>query len=380
MSAHESGNDLMKRFERVWMCALLSLPCMPAFAAPLWEGTIGKAAVVVQFDPAHPTEEGAYFYRRHLLDIRLNRETGGDMMEGEQGVHWRMQAPQGDAWRGAWVGKDGREQPISLHALAVPAAGDDADAQRRQAQALYEKQRLRDLTLKPGARETRGKFQIQWWEEPRSKILSLQVVAGYPEPVRAKINKVLRERQWDDVGSYFQCLSDPHGDEYSQTVTLRYIDTDAISVSIFTSYSCGGAHPDFGDNPVTIDARTGEALQLEDVLYLGKGTPPTYKPNGSSDAFFAYRDKTFAPWLAKTMKQLHPKDMPKIGADGDGCDYNDSSVWQFPSWYLTPAGIYLGPSFARVMRACEYPDWSVLPWKVVRAHAGRIKLGADVAQ
>jgi len=183
-----------------------------------------------------------------------------------------------------------------------------------------------------------------------------------------------------DVNGYFQCLSDPHGDEYSQTVTLHYIDVDAISMSIFTSYDCGGAHPDFGDRPLTIDGRTGEELRLEDVMYVGTGAPPAYQPGGRNDAYFRYRDQVLAPWLAKTMKRLHPKDMPAVADDAGDCDYNQPSIWAFVNWHLRPDGIYVGPSFARALRACEYPDWSVLPWKVVRAHAGRIKLGADVAQ
>jgi hypothetical protein len=366
--------NAMRRFNAI--CILvLSVVSLPAYAVSLWEGTIGKAAIVVQFDPARPTE-GSYFYRRHLLDIALHGETGGDIVEGEAGAHWRMQAPSGGNWSGTWVGADGRELPIDLHVLPTQASGEkEAAAENRAVRALYDTQRLRDLRLEAGARETRGAFQIQWWEEPRSKIRSLQVTAGYSEPVRQKINQRLRERQWDDVNGYFQCLSDPHGDEYSQTVTLHYIDVDAISMSIFTSYDCGGAHPDFGDRPLTIDGRTGEELRLEDVMYVGTGAPPAYQPGGRNDAYFRYRDQVLAPWLAKTMKRLHPKDMPAVADDAGDCDYNQPSIWAFVNWHLRPDGIYVGPSFARAMRACEYPDWSVLPWKLVRTHAGRVRVG-----
>ncbi len=65
--------------------------------------------------------------------------------------------------------------------------------------------------------------------------------------------------------------------------------------------------------------------------------------------------------------------MQPVAADDD-CDYSDTEIWKFPSWYLTDKGLYLGPGFARVARACEYPEWSVLPYEVIRQQPGRVKL------
>lgn len=46
--------------------------------------------------------------------------------------------------------------------------------------------------------------------------------------------------------------------------------------------------------------------------------------------------------------------------EGDeGCDYRELSDWNIPSWHLRPEGLYVGPIFDRVARACEYPQWPV---------------------
>lgn len=363
-----------------------SLLCLPVFAAllpltvsaaTLWEGTVGKAAVVVLLDSSNPSS-GSYFYRRHLLDIQLSDE-GGMLKEGfsdDAGPQWKMSAATSDTWEGVWVGTDGRQLPIRLHALPVAVSADKAHSVVGEA---YEQQRRRDLILKPGARETRGGIAVQWWSESRSKVRWPQVVSGYPDAVRTRINDTLRKRQWAEIGSYFDCMSSPRGGEYDQTVTLRYVAADALSMSVFTSYDCGGAHPDFGDNPITFDGRTGEQLGLEDILYVGRGKPPVKTVAGDSPELDKYHTEVLSPWLRRTMLNLYPQAKPAKGED-EGCNYGDPSVWNYVSWYLTPKGVYVGPSFARVARACEYPDWSVIPWRIVREHAGQVKVGPGAAK
>ncbi len=59
----------------------------------------------------------------------------------------------------------------------------------------------------------------------------------------------------------------------------------------------------------------------------------------------------------------------------DECAYDDPSVWQFPSFYLTPKGIFFGPSYARAARVCEANDeWSVLPYARIVKHPGWVPL------
>lgn len=83
------------------------------------------------------------------------------------------------------------------------------------------------------------------------------------------------------------------------------------------------------------------------------------------------------PGLARLFKQLYPAEMTmSAGSADDGCRYDDPEVWSLPSWHLRLQGLYLGPGFSRVQRACEGPEWSALPWSVVNQHPGR--LGSDL--
>ncbi|MOA51998.1 hypothetical protein D3C78_1752160 [compost metagenome] len=56
------------------------------------------------------------------------------------------------------------------------------------------------------------------------------------------------------------------------------------------------------------------------------------------------------------------------------CAFSDPQLWDFPSWYFTAKGIYFDPIYPRVARACEGPEWSVLPYHVIKQHPGGIKL------
>ena len=165
-----------------------------------------------------------------------------------------------------------------------------------------------------------------------------------------------------------------------QTVTPKFLSNDVVSISIFTSYDCGGAHPDFGEAPVNMNAKTAESLTLEDVVWVGEGTPFHYlnaedgvstgKNDVDFDTFSEYRDKKWAPWLVKQLTEAYPQEMKKPTEESDDdCDYSQPEIWQFPAWYFTPKGLYFDPSFARVQRSCEGPEWSVLPWSAIKSHA-----------
>jgi hypothetical protein len=201
------------------------------------------------------------------------------------------------------------------------------------------------------------------WREPVSGITLFRIESGYPAPVLARINAALARQQWERVSQWFGCegFDGQSGMDVSEARS-PYFSDDFVSYAWFASWSCAGtAHPDFGTQGVTFDARTGHELQLEDLLYFGK--PPAPQPG--TPAFFDYRGDIFAPRIVSLLGQLYPNEMQPADGEAaeDQCDYADTSVWDFPSWYLTEQGLYLGAYFGRAQRPCDEPDWSVIPWQ-----------------
>lgn len=98
------------------------------------------------------------------------------------------------------------------------------------------------------------------------------------------------------------------------------------------------------------------------MLHFG----PTPPPVEDSDAWYAYRGKAFATGVVALLKRYHPAEMaPPRKGDDDECSYSDPEVWDFPGWALTAKGLWLGAYFARVERACDAPDWAVIPWSAL---------------
>ncbi|WP_278388726.1 hypothetical protein [Pseudomonas oryzihabitans] len=340
----------------------------------LLEGTLGQARVVVELDPtANDEAYGRYFYDRYRRDLRLSGPAQpGDRLELEEGAPWQEGAKASwsltrgtdGRWTGSWSGA-GKTLPLALAPLhlAQPAADDRYRQQLRQDDP-YEYRRLQGLQLEPGERQTFMGRELRGWREPVSG-MQLFTVEGASEAA----NAVLRDRLWAEVDAHLSCIG-PDG-EHSLQVTPQLLTERVLSVNLFSQYSCSGAaHPDFGSAPLTLDLQTGQELALEDVLWLGHGQPIRPQPEDRySQALADYREQTLAPWVIGLFTRLYPELM-QAPADGDGCDYRSADVWQFAPWYLTPKGLYLGPTFFRAARNCDEPGGTLVPYAEVRKHPG----------
>lgn len=340
----------------------------------LLEGTLGHSRVVVEVDPtANDEASGRYFYDRYRRDLRLSGPAqSGDQLRLEEGAPWQdgpkaswsLTRGKDGRWSGTWSGA-GKTLPLALAPLQLEqSAAADRYRQTLRQDDPYEFRRLQGLTLEQGERQTFMGRELHWWREPVSG-MRLFTVAGASEAA----NAVLRDRLWAEVDAHLSCIG-PDG-EHSLQVTPQLLTQRVLSVNLFSQYSCSGAaHPDFGSAPLTLDLQTGQELALEDFLWLGHGQPLRPAPEDRySQALADYRQQTLAPWVIRLFTHLYPQLM-QAPADGDGCDYRSADVWQFAPWYLTPKGLYLGPTFFRAARNCDEPGGTLVPYAEVRKHPG----------
>lgn len=371
-------------------------PALFAAEGPqVYSGMLGKMAIVMELNLSDPEQvTGRYFYRKHHHDLalegrlqgqQLSLVEGRDQYDDARRPELRLQrSPQG--WQGEWVGPQGKRLAVTLTQPTIeePPAGAEPFWYRLYDASLYEFLRLKELPLTSGKRQEFMGRELQWWTEPVSGLTMFEVLRGYPQAQLDSINQQLRARLREEVIDYHACKLGVHGrgGEFLQTVQPRLLSTDVVSLSIFTSYDCGGAHPDFGDAPLTLDVRSGKPLGLEDLLWVGDGPAFHYhetrehKPDEDSvsfDVFSQYRNRYLAPWLVEQWRRIAPEMLPEP-ADDFECTYADPDMWDFPSWYLNEDGIVFDPIFPRVARACEGTEWSVLPYAVVKKYPGRLRL------
>jgi hypothetical protein len=362
----------------------------------VFTGTLGKMPIVVELNTTQQDEvTGRYFYEKYhrdlelsgsLQDRTLNLVEGNNRYGDDKPLPTLKLEETANGWRGEWQSPQGKKLPVKLAEAKLPAP---TSATLPFIAALpngepYEYLRLQGLKLKPVKKENFMGYDLQWWTEPETKISLFSVESGLSKDDQQRVNQQLLGRLWNEVISYHSCqLRGGENVEFMQQAEPKMISPAVVSLNISTSYYCGGAHPDFGDSPLNIDVKTGHPLSLEDVLWVGEGKPLLHAERDSlgdkplseaeSDARYRYVSKELVPWVIKQFTALYPTEMKKPAQDDD-CDFTDESIWGTSPWYFTDKGLYLGAYFARVQRSCDRPDWSILPYSVVKQHPGAVVL------
>lgn len=347
------------------MLIALAFPLRAVASEPhVFVGSVGVARVVMELEGDADAVTGRYFYRKYRLDIGLSGARTKDTLvldartSGDRIVLRRTRS----GMAGTLTTKAGRQLPIKL----LPAGAEDEVVNPMVASLTglspYQRAQLGGLALVPGKLRQQGPRILRDWREPVSGIGLFRIEHGYPQPVMDTINAALERQHWEQVANWFACegFDGAPGIDIAEERAV-FLDDRFVSYAWFSSWSCAGtAHPDFGTQGYTFDAQTGRQLELEDVTYFGKMPPP----DADTSAFYAYRSKIFAPKIVELLRKLYPDEMPRSGSETneDECDYADPSVWDFPSWYMTKDGLYLGAYFARVQRPCDEPEWSIIPW------------------
>lgn len=377
---------------------LFTLGASAAFGegASVFTGTLGKMPIVLELYLQAPTNiSGRYFYQKYHRDISLSGTfdgqtlvlNEGEVRYGEDTLRPELRLQQtARGWQGEWRSPKGKTLKVSLvnaQLPAVPANAVPYIASLRNT-APYDYLRLQGLTLKPGKKQEFMGYTLQWWSEPASKISLFEIVSGYTPPERERLNQQLMGRLWKEVTLYHECLAgSPEWGFVDLNARPMLFTPSIVSISIGIEYNCGGPHPDQSEKPLSLDAKTGNLLTLEDVLWVGQGKPLHYEERFSDideqsaalgKAYSTYRKDEFAPWLIEQFTTLHPAEMQPSGTQDGMCIYTDTASWQYASWYFTDKGIYLEPYFFHAVAPCRSVEWSVLPYNLIKQHPGGANL------
>lgn len=391
---------MLKGLMRLAPCAAVLFSLIPSVHADdgrrVFTGTLGKMPIVVELNITQQDEvTGRYFYEKYHRDLPLSGAlqnstltlTEGNNRYGDEKPLSTLELEEtGSGWQGEWKSPQGKKLPVKLieARLTAPTSSTLPFIAALPYSEPYEYLRLQGLKLKPAKKENFMGYDLQWWTEPETKISLFSVESGLSKDDQQRVNQQLLGRLWSEVISYHGCqLQGGENVEFMQQVQPKMISPAVVSLNVSTSYYCGGAHPDFGDSPLNIDVKTGHPLSLEDVLWVGEGKPLLHAERDSlgdeplskdeSNARYQYVSKELVPWVIKQFTALYPTEM-KTPTGDDDCNFQDESIWGTSPWYFTEKGLYLGAYFARVQRSCDRPDWSILPYSLVKQHPGAVKL------
>jgi hypothetical protein len=341
-----------------------------AWAAPeqLYQGTVGTARIVMTLSEDKAEVFGQYFYLSTRLDIDLSGSVRGQTLDLESRVTGDKLhlTRSGATLYGTLTTAKAKRLPVSLRPAAMP---ENLPADLPPKLSGYERWHLTGLKFTAQQAETIHGKTIRWYREPLSGIRLFRIESGYAAPAVAAVNHALARNQWQDVSAWFACTG-YEGAPGTDTAQAQkpWLGANHLSYVWNASWSCAGAaHPDFGTTGYSYDMRTGRELRLDDLLHFGSAPIPAEGTSG----WYSYRNKRFAPGAVALLKRYHPEEMAKPAeGDEDGCDYSDPEVWDFPGWALSEKGLWLGAYFARVQRACDAPDWAILPWSALGLKPG----------
>lgn len=335
------------------LLTLLAFTAACCTHAAVYQGQSATGRTLIMDEASH-----TYHYTDERLPYPLVPQTGNCPAEArcyrtsdhltleQRGKNWRIQ--------------DGM-------ALAPYAPHDDDPANRLYAAEMpYETALLDDLAFTPAKTTAHNDkiVELQYLREPQSGFEHFLISGGYKDK-RDTINQYLRAQALAALYARRQCLAAlPAGKraalDYRVDMEPTYLGPRYISAHIHEKTNCGyGGH--YG---ITYDIGQARGLELEDLLWIGGGTPHLLADDSPDDQ--ALRE-TRAAWLLDALKNAAPHAMGRYPYRAE--DY------QYPYYYLTPHGLYIGPLLPPGKAAHAHPEDTILPYDLVRQHPGI--LGAD---
>lgn len=323
------------------------------------EGQVGKHKIFLTIQEYEKEIEASYFYQNSLKDILLSGTRSQDkfnfyfkeVQTNTVVEKFELTKLKNGEFRGFWINKKGKSIPVILKPI-------DFNVFKNKSTIVFENKldviKLKFLSFKQDSITFFNNKNITWYSEKHCNTPFFRLGNSFSEKNRNLINPILEDIQVKNVLSQLSCTSSFEyntGNGIDYNVTIGYLNSNLLGFTIFSSWFCGGAHPDFGGTGYLIDLNTGKNYQIDEIIAFHKTA--TSHNNSNSDAFFAYRNDYFAPAIFSLIDETEK--FVKPAEDSEDCDYTNLEVWNFVSWNYTQKGIEFTPSFYRAARNCEEP-------------------------
>ncbi len=343
-------------------CLLLSAYTGKAQDADYYlQGTIGNYPIAMRISCFDDSScDTRYYYKKVLKDIVLDGTKKGNHVVlstskyNETAVRetFDLQLQADQSFTGTWI-SGSKKLPVKLSPIevatiknpyrSVKEVSDEEDSDP------YSYLRSSLLSF---VRDSVSKYknkELVWFHEKGSGVSFFRLGNGFSPVQLQKINPILDTLHIENAMNELSC-SGPWGGGIEFTIDVKYLDNNLIGFYVFASWSCGGAHPDFGGSGYLLELHTGRRFDIDDILAFDASA--TTEEQSGFDKYSAYHNDFFAPGLTALMIKEHGFEAAKTDED---CDYTDPEIWKYPSWQFTETGIEFTPFFARAMRACEDP-------------------------
>ena len=360
------------KIARIIAILLLSLQLHATEKSYLFEGNVGPYPIIMNLSTDGETCGAVYFYQSSLHDIHLSGKASGNILtlycdsynkklkknDTSETITLKV---NGNNAVGSWVNNEGKKLEVTLHTVNLATVTNPFAKLPyvigQKAENTYNYMRIASMKLVGDSLVKVGNITLEYVHIGKSKVIYPRIADGCDKEIMKKVNKLIENTLIESTCMFFSCSS------FDFKLQSVFINKDVLSVNTYTDYYCGGAYPDYGNDPLNLNLKTGNKLNLEDILYLSSADVPS----SETEEWLTYRGDVFAPKLIDLLKNLYPKQMKGKGEDAV-CNYNTKEAWSFPNWYLTEKGLHLLPDFPHVAGICRNPGWSVIPFAELKKH------------
>ena len=351
------------------------------------EGTLGKSKIYMRFEDYtddYPEEEPRildvrYFYSSSLKDIVLDGTRIGsvytfyfDLDGATYKEKFTLTKDSKGNFNGTWQGSNGKKLTVALHPLIVNSLANPYQhlpvIQEYKLNNAFEYVRSSKLKFKTDSVSLLNGKSFRWISETHCTLYGFTLDSTFNQQSRDKVNPKLEAIIVTNAMNQLSCTSYSDyntGNGIEQSITINYLDNNLLSFTIFESWFCGGAHPDFGKSSYLFDLNSGKEYEFEELISFDASSVVYNKNQDNFTEYTRYRSTFFAPKLIELLLNQGLIYSNFEGED-DSCMelYNDPESWDFANWEYTEKGIMFTPSVYRAARVCETESF-ILPFSVL---------------
>ena len=347
----------------------------------IWHGYIGKSEIYFYLpcDVTKPINDdntcdyGSYFYRKFLQNIgleealpptkkyKLNLQVKHAFEDNAKPEElFKLNYKKGQLV-GYWKHRN-KKLPVTLKPFPHKEKSVDAEEVFTKLRSKFLTYRRREIQ-----KVSRLKKELVWITEEHTGSKMFRLGNGFSAESRKRVNPLLDKAQENDALFELTCVSRwEYGSGVESLVNkVTYLSDDLLGYSNYSSYFCGGAHPDFGTSHYLIDLHTGKYYTLDDIVKFQKNVPKDTNNNWEE------RDK-YNELVAKKLRELaykangmELKEKKKLADD----EYDPYSLshWENMDWSYEKDGIRFFLEFSSVSR-CARGDSYLIPFELLEPY------------
>ena len=351
------------------------------------EGTLGKSKIYMRFEDYtadYPEEEPRildvrYFYSSSLKDIVLEGTRKGstftfyfDLDETTFKEKFVINKDAKGNFSGTWQDSNGKTLKVVLRPISLNGIINNYDhlklVQDYKKTNPFEYIRSSKLKFKTDSTSFFQGEKFRWLSETHGTTFGFYLDSTFSQKNRDCVNPRMEEILVENAMNQLTCSSQweySSGNGIERSISLNFLDNNLLSFTLFESWYCGGAHPDFGKSCYLLDLNTGKNYEFEELFSFDASSVVYDETNDNFTQYNDYRSNFFAP---KIVSLLLEQELISVDYNNeeDPCMelYNEPDSWTFSEWEFTAEGIVFTPSVFRAARACETETF-LLPFSVL---------------